>query len=160
MQASWMGTSKLLAPMYGTGFAAPVFIKVKVRQALGFEGDSFEDPLLKMPGLNFAALHSGMPPQSDPVGFFREAQMAEKFGYEGTGFITSHWGASQDCRYDPDCKMQNPLNFGSCEVSEVCTPTELRGYMGTAFPGELWGTTNLVRGERFGKHDPEYASGW
>jgi len=138
MPTSWAGTMKHMSKAYGTGAAAPVFIRVKVKEALGFNA-SFTDPLLQMGGLSFSVLHSHLPPQSDPPGLARYAQMSSKFANEGTSYITKFYDASHDCRYDPDCKLGS-ASLDSCEASDTCTPADLRGYMSTGFPGRMWGT--------------------
>eukprot|EP00746_Dinoflagellata_sp_MGD_P153655 gnl/MRDRNA2_/MRDRNA2_84364_c0_seq1.p1 gnl/MRDRNA2_/MRDRNA2_84364_c0~~gnl/MRDRNA2_/MRDRNA2_84364_c0_seq1.p1 ORF type:complete len:706 (-),score=135.35 gnl/MRDRNA2_/MRDRNA2_84364_c0_seq1:161-2278(-) len=135
--AAWAGAMQMFGPMYGTGAAAPIFIERPVKEVLGFNGSTFTDPMTKMGGLSFAAAHDKKPPQSDPEGLFRYAQMSSKFGSEGTHYNIKYMEAENDCRYDKDCKMTSAA-LDSCTPSETCTPSTFRGYMGTNFPGHIW----------------------
>lgn len=136
LPATWAGTMAMLAPLYGTGAAAPVFMQVTVAEALGFE-TSFTDPLTGRSDLHFAALNSHGSPASDREGVFREAQMAKKFADKGTSYQIRYGGLAHDCRFDRDCTLSTPAP-DSCTVSEACTPTEMHGYYGIAVPGRLW----------------------
>lgn len=122
-----------LAPYYGTGTAAPVFIQVTVAEALGFE-TNFTDPMSGTAGLSYAALLN----MKDAEGVFREAQMGKKFQAEGTGYNVRMGGLAYDCRTDPDCKMSTPMP-NSCTATDACNPTEMTGFHGLALPGRLWG---------------------
>lgn len=151
--SSWEATINMISamdPLYGeAGGAAPVFIKVRVKEALGFDGATFSDPLMKMSGLSFAAAHSHKPPQSDPPGLFRHVQMASKFGKKGTGYYTKYNSAAHDCRWDRDCVLAS-ASIDSCESSDICTPNPLTGYMGYSFPGRVF--DDVANGTLFWQH--------
>eukprot|EP00933_Yihiella_yeosuensis_P051129 TRINITY_DN48977_c0_g1_i1.p1 TRINITY_DN48977_c0_g1~~TRINITY_DN48977_c0_g1_i1.p1 ORF type:complete len:739 (-),score=133.05 TRINITY_DN48977_c0_g1_i1:46-2262(-) len=132
--AAWNATMAMVGPAYNVGIAAPVFIRVTVEQALGFNGKGFTDALTQEVGLTFGTLTSKV----DPAGLYREVQMGSKWGVFGTSYYTKYGAASYDCRYDSDCKLTS-ASLDSCQKSNVCKPRDLEGYAGQALPGKVWG---------------------
>eukprot|EP00933_Yihiella_yeosuensis_P024549 TRINITY_DN19036_c0_g1_i1.p1 TRINITY_DN19036_c0_g1~~TRINITY_DN19036_c0_g1_i1.p1 ORF type:complete len:881 (-),score=143.60 TRINITY_DN19036_c0_g1_i1:104-2671(-) len=128
---AWNKTLAKIRPSYGVGAAAPVFIRVRVEQALGFNDASFSDLLTEAADLTFGVLKHAV----DAPGSYREVQMSSKFATRGTRYYISHGGAARGCLFDRDCKLDEE---GSCTASGNCAPKELAGYEGQILPGQLW----------------------
>lgn len=116
----------------GVGAAAPLFIEVTVAQVLGLNA-TFKEPLTQTPNLSFGAL-AGI---EDADGMVRELQMSSRFATEGTAYYAKFMNVSQDCRWDTDCVLAD-ARVDTCTESTTCTPRQVSGYSGGAFPGHLF----------------------